>query len=232
MKTRFAALLRMPAVVAALLAGCATQTPVEIVVESSAGAAREGVDLTESAAADAFGLPRERPGGFRIDNGDVTVPTPYGGYGAETSCFTVARDIARITVVLGADAERHETGPEAPDAERADEDESLRERGEALVEDAPDAVREGAADAYRSAIVGLNPARPVIRFLGRAGEIDREARRERELMLKRRAYLRGWFDAHACDTGVLADAAEAYGLSEPAEATVDPMASPVPPDMP
>lgn len=215
-----------------MLAGCASRTPVESVAERSASAAREGVDLTESAAADAFGLPRERPGGFRIDDGDLTVPTPYGGYGAKAACFTVARDIARITVVMGPDAERHETGPADAGAARDDDEDSLRDRGEELVEDAPEAVREGAADAYRSAIVGLNPARPVIRFLGRAGEIEREARRERELMLKRRAYLRGWFDANECETGVLAQAAQAYGLSGPAEETVDSAPSPAPSETP
>ncbi|WP_233346967.1 hypothetical protein [Hyphobacterium sp. CCMP332] len=38
-----------------------------------------------------------------------------------------------------------------------------------------DAISTGARDLYRSTIVGLNPARPVLRFVGRAGEIEREA---------------------------------------------------------
>jgi hypothetical protein len=181
------------------LAACASGT------DSASGAARSSVAVTEDAAADAFGLPRERPGGYVIDEGDATVPTPYGGSGAEPACLPVARDIARLTVVPGADLEARASAAE-------DEEESLRQRGGELVEDAP----EVAEDVYRSAIVGLNPARPVIRFLGQAGEIEREARRERELALKRRAYLRGRFDAMQCEANILAEAAAAYGLSEPA----------------
>jgi len=189
---------------AACLGACASGA------DSASDAARSSVNVTETAAADAFGLPRERPGGYVIDDGDLTVPTPYGGAGAEPVCFPVARDIARLTVVLGADAEAPVSNPQ-----HEDDSPSLSERGSDLVDDAP----EVAVDAYRSAIVGLNPARPVIRFLGQAGEIEREARRERELALKRRAYLRGRFDAMACDPAVLAETAAAYGLADPAPAS-------------
>ncbi|WP_233346966.1 hypothetical protein [Hyphobacterium sp. CCMP332] len=41
-----------------------------------------GVDETRSAVSDAVGLPRDRPGEIMVDEGDETVPTPYGGEGA------------------------------------------------------------------------------------------------------------------------------------------------------
>jgi hypothetical protein len=70
-----------------------------------------------------------------------------------------------------------------------------------------------ATDAAVDAVVGLNPARPVVRFFGRAGETEAAARRERELALKRRAWLRGAFDALECDRALLIDSLEREGLA-------------------
>ncbi|PWE16621.1 hypothetical protein DDZ18_12720 [Marinicauda salina] len=166
------------------------------------------VDETREAGVDALGLPRERPGPVMVDEGDATVPTPYGGAGAERSCATVAQDIARLTAVLGRD---REAPPPKPAGAPEDEDDPTFISAEEIVEDAPGL----AADAYRSTIVGLNPVRPVIRFVGRAGEIEREARQRREMALKRRAYLRGLFDGFDCDRSDLEAVFEAYGLTEP-----------------
>lgn len=169
--------------------------------------------LSQSTAEDTIGLPRSEPGQIVIDAGDDTVATPYGGAGAALSCETAARDIARLTAVLGPDAE-----PER-DAAAEDEDEGVTEFASDLVDEAPGA----AEDAARSAIVGLNPARPIVRFLGQAGEIEAAARREREFALKRRAWLRGSFDALECEHVTLSEALDAYNLlaatdmSEPSE---------------
>ena len=46
-----------------------------------------------------------------VDEGDDTVPTPYGGDGSRRRCSTVSRDIARLTVVLGPDIEEEGTSP-------------------------------------------------------------------------------------------------------------------------
>ncbi|MEO1040325.1 MAG: hypothetical protein AAFX09_12350 [Pseudomonadota bacterium] len=167
----------------------------------STGGLSETADDTSDLATDAFGLPRARPGQAVIDSGDATVPTPYGGEGALRTCQTLAQDIARLTVVLGPDAEAER------DDSDTDEDDGFASD---LVQRAPDAV----GDAATSVIVGLNPARPVVRFLGQAGEIEAAARRERELALKRRAWLRGAFDASACEADVLGEALEAYNLLE------------------
>lgn len=174
--------------------------------------AADGMDAvvtdTREAGADAIGLPRERPGAIRVDEGDDTVPTPYGGQGARRTCSTTARDIARLTVVLGPDREAPppETEENGGNGER--DDPSLAERSRDLAADAPDLAR----DQYRSLIVSLNPIRPVVRFVGRASEIERAARTERELALKRRAYLRGMHAGFGCGPRFLERAFEAYGL--------------------
>ncbi|MCH8489836.1 MAG: hypothetical protein LAT81_07895 [Oceanicaulis sp.] len=176
-----------------------------------AGGAGNGMDAmvtdTRDAGADAMGLPRERPGRIQVDEGDDTVPTPYGGEGARRTCSTTARDIARLTVVLGPDRE----APPPQPAEAEDEDDpTMMERGRDMAADAPDLAR----DQYRSLIVGLNPIRPVVRFVGRAGEIERAARTERELAMKRRSYLRGLHEGFGCGPHYMQRALEAYGLLE------------------
>ncbi len=189
------------------LAACAC-----LAAAGCAGGAGNGMDAmvsdTREAGADAIGLPRERPGSIRVDEGDDTVPTPYGGEGARRTCSTTARDIARLTVVLGPD--REAPPPEIDDGADADgeDDPTMMERGRDLAADAPDLAR----DQYRSLIVGLNPIRPVVRFVGRAGEIERAARTERELALKRRAYLRGMHAGFGCQPHFMQRAFEAYGL--------------------
>lgn len=176
-----------------------------------AGGAGNGMDSmvtdTREAGADAIGLPRERPGRIRVDEGDDTVPTPYGGEGARRTCSTTARDIARLTVVLGPD---REAPPPEDDDETDEDDPTMMERGRGLASDAPDLAR----DQYRSLIVGLNPIRPVVRFVGRAGEIERAARTERELAMKRRAWLRGMHAGFGCQPHYMQRAFEAYGLVE------------------
>jgi hypothetical protein len=178
---------------------------------SCAGGAGNGMDSmvtdTREAGADAIGLPRERPGRIRVDEGDDTVPTPYGGEGARRTCSTTARDIARLTVVLGPD---REAPPPEPEDEADEDDPTMIERGRGLAADAPDLAR----DQYRSLIVGLNPIRPVVRFVGRASEIERAARTEHELALKRRAYLRGLHAGFGCRPHYMQRAFEAYGLIE------------------
>lgn len=185
--------------------------PALLAAAGCAGGAGNGMDAmvtdTREAGADAIGLPRQRPGRIRVDDGDDTVPTPYGGAGARRTCSTTARDIARLTVVLGPD--REAPPPETGDA-ADEEDPTLMERGRDLASDAPDLAR----DQYRSLIVGLNPIRPVVRFVGRAGEIERAARTERELALARRAYLRGLHAGFGCQPRYLQRAFEAYGLIE------------------
>jgi hypothetical protein len=103
--------------------------------------------------------------------------------------------------------------PAEPEAEPEGEEnasrtEQARDFGSDAVSRAPDA----ATDAARSAIVGLNPARPVVRFLGGASEIEAAARLEREIALKRRAWLRGAFDVQDCDPAILTEALDAYNL--------------------
>ena len=162
--------------------------------------------FSEDTAMDTIGMPRSEPGHIVIDDGDATVPTPYGGAGARLTCETVARDIARLTALLGPDLE-----PEDAHAEQENEQGRLQQArnfASDLVDDAPD-VAEGAA---RSAIVGLNPVRPIVRFIGQAGEIEAAARREQEIALKRRAWLRGAFDVQSCDPAILLSTLEAYNL--------------------
>lgn len=158
--------------------------------------------FSRGTAEDTLGLPRSEPGEVVIDEGDDTVPTPYGGSGAQLTCPAAARDIARLTAVLGPD----DQPPRDPQS--GDDGDGPREFASDLVDDAP----EAAEDAARSAIVGLNPARPIVRFLGQAGEIEAAARREREFALKRRAWLRGAFDARDCDHAILSEALGAYNL--------------------
>jgi hypothetical protein len=164
---------------------------------------------TESVASDTVGLPRARPGQIVIDDGDETVPTPYGGSGAPVSCPALARDIARLTSLLGPDIEAPRPDVQA---ETDEDSEGMLDRtrgfASSIAEDAPDL----AADTARDTIVGLNPTRPVVRFLGRAGEIEAAAAQEREQALKRRAWLRGGFDALNCERATLIEAMDAYGL--------------------
>jgi len=163
---------------------------------------------SDSVASDTVGLPRARPGQIVIDDGNETVPTPYGGSGAQLTCSSVARDIARLTALLGPDMEA--PSPEAENDTETDQSVIDRSRGFAssVAEDVPDL----AADTARDTIVGLNPTRPVVRFLGRASEIEAAAAQERELALKRRAWLRGGFDALSCERETLLEALDAYGL--------------------
>lgn len=163
--------------------------------------------FSEDTAADTIGLPRAEPGQIVIDEGDDTVPTPYGGEGAALTCATVAVDIARLTAILGPDLEPEREREQGEEDQRGRMDQA-REFASDLVDDAPDV----AGDAARSAIVGLNPARPIIRFLGQAGEIEAAARREREIALKRRAWLRGAYDVQACSPDILLNTLQAYNL--------------------
>ncbi|TRO95156.1 hypothetical protein FKB34_09510 [Glycocaulis profundi] len=179
-----------------LAAGCATP-----VVETA-------MSQTGAAASDAIGMPRERPGPVLADADDPTVPTPYGGHGSDRVCLPVARDIARLTMVLGPDSEV-EAGR---DSEETSEDRTLWDRGRDLLSRAPDAAEDASGDAYRSAIVGLNPARPVGRYVFRADQIESQAREARQMAQKRRAYLRGMFDGQQCRRTVLEDAFREYGL--------------------
>lgn len=167
---------------------------------------------TSTAVQDAVGLPRERPGRIMVDEGDETVPTPYGGDGSRRRCSTVSQDIARLTVVLGPDIEEVERRRAAAAAER--EDDSWFDQGVHLARQAPGAAADGARDLYRSSIVGLNPVRPVVRFLGRAGAIEREAQEQRDIAQRRRAYLRGLYDGFGCPPSYMRRAFEAYGLLE------------------
>lgn len=182
---------------------------------TSRGAMRSGsIDTTQTAVSDALGLPQDRPGDIMVDEGNATVPTPYGGEGARRVCSTTARDIARLTAVLGPE---HIYVPEERDGE-TEEERNWRERSAMWASRSGSAVTQGARDLYHSAIVGLNPARPVIRFVGRAGEIEREAREQRITALNRRAYLRGLFDGFGCGESYLTRAFNEYGLSMPEEA--------------
>jgi hypothetical protein len=175
---------------------------------SSAGSfAREE---TAEAFEDAVGLPRERPGRVMVDEGEETVPTPYGGDGARRRCSTVAQDIARLTVVLGPDIEEEQRLAE----EDAHEHYTWLGQGAHIAAQAPDAAADGARGLYHSTIVGLNPVRPVVRFLGGAGRIEREAREQTEMAQRRRAYLRGLYDGFGCPPAQMRRAFEAYGLVE------------------
>ena len=127
--------------------------------------------------------------------------------GARRTCSNTARDIARLTVVLGPD---REAPPPETGEETGEDDPTMMERGRDLAADAPDLAR----DQYRSLIVGLNPIRPVVRFVGGAAEIERAARTEHELALKRRAFLRGLHAGFGCQPRYLQRAFEAYGLIE------------------
>ena len=69
--------------------------------------------------------------------------------------------------------------------------------------------------------MGLNPTRPVVRFLGRASEIEAAAAQERELAQKRRAWLRGAFDVQACERETLIEALAAYNLLSTEQEGVD-----------
>ena len=191
---------------AAALTACSTA--------SRAGELRSAsVETTQSALSDALGMPQDRPGRVMVDEGDNTVPTPYGGDGARRVCSTTARDIARLTAVLGAEVIYV---PEEREDE-TEEERSWRERSVMWAGRSGSAVSQGARDLYHSAIVGLNPARPVLRFVGRAGEIESEAREQRTTALNRRAYLRGLFDGFGCGEAYLTRAFDEYGLSDPAD---------------
>lgn len=185
--------------------GCSSTR--ETAVET-AGYARE---QTAVALEDAVGLPRERPGPVMVDEGDDTVPTPYGGEGSRRRCSTVARDVARLTVILGPDVEEERRRAEEEDRRR----ETWLGQGARIAAQAPDVAADGARSLYRSTIVGLNPVRPVIRFIGGAGRIEQEARERRDMAQRRRAYLRGLYDGFGCPPQQMRRAFEAYGLIEP-----------------
>lgn len=193
---------------AGLLAGCSSTR------ERTASAARFGGQETRTAVVDAVGLPTDRPGPVMVDQGDLTVPTPYGGLGEVRRCRTVATDIARLTAVLGPDeeiADLQDDYEETPDID-GDGDEDWVDQSRVWADRTGDAAADGARGFYRSVIVGLNPVRPIVRFVGRAGEIEREARDRREMALKRRAYLRGLFDGFGCERRDLDRAFRDYGL--------------------
>ncbi|MEQ8405158.1 MAG: hypothetical protein RKE49_08670 [Oceanicaulis sp.] len=176
-----------------------------LVLAAGAVAACANTPEGEDVAADTIGLARERPGVFILDEDPRTTATPYGGRSATVTCQTAARDIVRLTTLLGPDREAPK--PEIDEADDASLMGDAREFASDLSDDVPDMAVDAAVDA----VVGLNPARPVVRFLARSGQTESEARRERELALKRRAWLRGAFDAMACDHAVLASAFEMYG---------------------
>ncbi len=163
--------------------------------------------FSEDTATDAIGLPRAEPGAIVIDEGETTVATPYGGTGGEASCAAVARDIARLTALLGPDDE-----PAEPEPEDGTDGPSRTEQAREFASDAVARAPEAATGIARSTIVGLNPARPVVRFLGGASEIEAAARLEREIALKRRAWLRGAFDVQNCQAEDLTEALGAYNL--------------------
>jgi len=165
---------------------------------------------TRTAISDAAGLPRRRPGQIMVDEGDDTVPTPYGGEGSRRRCSTVARDIARLTVVLGPDIEE----VQRREAEDAPDDDGWLSRGAHAASRAPGAAADGARSLYRSTIVGLNPVRPVVRFIGGAGRIEREADQQRDYAQRRRSYLRGLYDGFGCPPAQMRRAFAAYGLVE------------------
>ena len=171
----------------------------------------EAAGRTMPAAYDALGAPRERPGAIMVEEDERTVPTPYGGSGARRVCSTVATDIARLTAVLGPDREmlppRQETAEDARER-------SMWDSGQDLLSRAPDAAQDAAVDAYYSAIVGLNPVRPVARFVQNSARIEAEARAQREMADRRRAYLRGLFDGYGCNRRVLEQTFIRYGLAD------------------
>ena len=169
-------------------------------------------DETNSAVQDAVGLPRDRPGPIMVDEGDDTVPTPYGGEGSARRCSNIARDIARLTVVLGPDVEE----TERQQTEVAHNHEGWIGQSAHFASQAPEMASEGARGLYHSTIVGLNPVRPVIRFIGGAGRIEDDARERREMAERRRAYLRGIYDGFGCPAVQMRQAFQAYGLVEEA----------------
>ncbi len=163
---------------------------------------------TRTAVNDAVGLPRERPGVVMVDEGDETVPTPYGGDGSRRRCSTVSRDIARLTVILGPDIEEERRIA----AEENPELNGWWEHSTHAVSRTPDLAADGARSLYRSTIVGLNPVRPVVRFIGGASRIEREAEQQRDFAQRRRAYLRGLYDGFGCPSTYMRTAFRAYGL--------------------
>lgn len=196
-------LLTTGMIAAGLLAGCASDDSDSL----------DLVGTTQAAGSDAIGLPRERPGRVMVDEGDETVPTPYGGTGSRRTCSSVALDIARLTAVIGPDQEFE------PRTEAEREERSIWDRGQDLM--TAEQAGDAAMDAYHSAIVGLNPVRPVIRFIGGASEIESEARQQRQMALKRRAYLRGLYDGFGCDRAYLVRVFEDYGLTRSAQSPED-----------
>ena len=56
--------------------------------------------------------------------------------------------------------------------------------------------------------------RPVVRFIGGAGRIEREADQQRDYAQRRRGYLRGLYDGFGCPPAQMRRAFEAYGLVE------------------
>ena len=153
-------------------------------------------------------MPRERPGPIMVDEGDDTVPTPYGGEGSRRRCSTIARDVARLTAVLGPDVEEQDREV----AEAALEGQNWFDQSAEFALQTPEMASEGARGLYHSTIVGLNPVRPVIRFIGGAGRIEDDARERREMAQRRRAYLRGIYDGFGCPPLQMRQAFQTYGL--------------------
>jgi len=200
--------ISLPACMLAALAASACSS-------TGQGAGGFARDETSVAVVDAIGLPRDRPGPIMVDEGDDTVPTPYGGEGSPRRCSTVARDIARLTVVLGPDIEEVER--REAEAEADHDHEGWVDQGAHFASQAPELASDGARSLYHSTIVGLNPVRPVIRFIGGAGRIEEDARERRDMAQRRRAYLRGIYDGFGCPPLQMRRAFEAYGLVDEAE---------------
>lgn len=189
---------------------CCTAALAATACSSTRSTASMARNETADALEDAVGLPRQRPGAIMVDEGDDTVPTPYGGEGSRRRCSSVAQDIARLTVVLGPDVEEEQRLAEEHDHDH----DTWMGQGAHIAAQAPDAAADGARSLYRSSIVGLNPVRPIIRFIGRAGQIESEAREQHDMAQRRRAYLRGLYDGFGCPPAQMRRAFEAYGLVE------------------
>ena len=179
-------------VATALLAGCASL--------SSEQAGQVSADV----ANDTIGFARERPGTLALPEAHRSVATPYGGEGARRNCRNAASDIAQLSLLLGPDMERP--------AETGESEQTRLERARQFTSHVRYRAPGAAADLARDTVVGLNPTRSVVRFVGQAGRIESEARKERELALKQRAWLRGAFDAWGCDHQLMVGAFEAVDI--------------------
>ncbi len=121
--------------------------------------------------------------------------------------------IARLTAVLGPDIEE----VQRQQAEAGHDQEGWSGQSAHFASQAPEMASDGAWGLYHSTSVGLNPVRPVIRFIGGAGRIETDARERREMAQRRRAYLRGIYDGFGCPPLQMRRAFEAYGLVDAEE---------------